>query len=513
MVNNPQDETFGGRQTAEIQLRDALAIMPDGIAIYDPEGRLEFCNDSFRRVNGYSETETELGVATYEGLGQLDAKNSTVDHKPLSFAERLAQLQRDGMTPVIQHHGGRIYERRQYTTPSGGMLNLITDVTDKKNAEAALIENAATLQGIFDNSPIGMNLKDTSGRYLLINKLYAAWYDLAPEDIIGKKARDFFFDQQMADTLDVVERSVLETGETIRYEVRISDRDGNLRDRDVTKFLIKLENGKSSAIGTIVIDITEHKRAQEHLVQAKEEAEIASSTKSQFLANISHELRTPLNSVIGFSDALNAEMFGPLGADENKEYVDYINRSGKYLLGLINNLLDLAKIEAGKLEVFEEVLDIRDVIIESHEMVALQAEEQAVTIQIDSERNLPLLMADRSKVKQILLNLLSNALKFTPKNGTVTTQAQINIDGSFSIIVKDDGVGISPRIVEKIMEPFARGDDAYTRSTDGTGLGLSLVKSLAQMHGGNVNIESNVGAGTAVIVTFPRERVVEKEIF
>ncbi len=509
MTKSPRDKVNKDRQTAEARLRDALAIMSDGIAIYDPEGRLEFCNDCFRRIHGYSEAETELYVATYGDLGKLDAANSTVDHEPLSFTERLAQLHQDGMSTIIQHHDNRTYERRQYVTPSGGLLSLITDVTEMKNTEDALVENAAMLQGIFDNSPVSMNLKDTSGRYLLINKPYADWYGLTPEEIIGKKANEFFFDQPMAEALDIVERSVLETGETIRYEVKITDRDGTPCHRDVTKFLIKVEGGKSSAIGTIVIDITEHRKTEEHLLQAKEEAEIASSSKSEFLANISHELRTPLNSVIGFSDALKTEMFGPLGSDQNKEYVEHISRSGKFLLGLINNLLDLAKIEAGGLEIFEEVLDIRELINESQDMVSLQAEERAVAIVIDVQSNLPLLVADRFVIKQVLLNLLSNAIKFTQKGGTVTTRAQIDKDGSFSLVVMDDGIGISSKNIEKVLEPFTRGDDAYTRSKDGTGLGLSLVNSLVSMHGGHVNIESNVGVGTTVTVTFPSARVVQ----
>jgi signal transduction histidine kinase len=245
----------------------------------------------------------------------------------------------------------------------------------------------------------------------------------------------------------------------------------------------------------------------DRLRKAKKSAESANLAKSEFLANMSHELRTPLNSIIGFSDMLKAEIFGPVGRDENKEYVEYINSSGHHLYRIIGDILDLSKIEAGEDNLSEEIIDVRDLINDAQDMIADQASKKQLALPIDIQPQLPLLMADRIKVLQILLNLLSNAVKFTLDQGTVITQARINEAGEFAISVKDTGVGIAPQELATVMEPFGQGGSTYTRSHDGTGLGLALIKTMTEMHGGAVSLESELGKGTIVTVSFPSERI------
>ncbi len=263
-------------------------------------------------------------------------------------------------------------------------------------------------------------------------------------------------------------------------------------------------------------DITELKqrvdtlrRAEETSRAAREAAEMANRTKSEFLANISHELRTPLNAIIGFSEVMMAEMFGEVGAPQYKEYVKDIHDSGQHLYNLINDILDVSKAEAGKLELSEEVVDAADATARCVRLVKERAERAKIAIDVDLPDQLPKLYADDRKVKQILLNLLSNAIKFTPEGGKVTIAAGIDTDGWFRFVVTDTGIGIAEKDIETVMAPFGQVDSTLARRYEGTGLGLPLTVSLVELHDGVLDLKSELNVGTTVTVRFPKERVRE----
>ncbi len=247
---------------------------------------------------------------------------------------------------------------------------------------------------------------------------------------------------------------------------------------------------------------------KQHLGVAKEVAEAANRSKSQFLANMSHELRTPLNAVIGFSEIIKTEMFGPVQNERYRGYAGNIFDSGTHLLGLINEVLDMSKLEAGQLELHEEDIDLVATIEACMHFVEPQAERAKVSLVVALDGDLPSIRVDDRRLRQILINLIANAVKFTPEGGRVQVSA-FRSHGGMAIEVSDTGIGMTAEEIPKAMEPFGQIDSKLSRKYEGTGLGLPLAKHLVGLHGGTLTIESQVNVGTTVRILFPPNRVVE----
>jgi two-component system cell cycle sensor histidine kinase PleC len=250
-------------------------------------------------------------------------------------------------------------------------------------------------------------------------------------------------------------------------------------------------------------DLTEALRgARDEALGKRYEAEAANASKTAFLANMSHELRTPLNAILGFSEIIAAQSFG-VASERYKEYAGDIHSSGAHLLSLINDLLDVSKIEAGKMEIDSQPIDPETTMGSIRRLMMPRAREKNQTLDLITDPDAPWLVADARAVKQIAFNLVSNAVKFTPKGGHIVVTCRAPKDGGFLITVADNGPGIAEDKLDKIFVPFSQVDNRYDRKEGGTGLGLALVRGLAELHGGRVWIESQVGAGTTVFVYFP----------
>jgi cell cycle sensor histidine kinase DivJ len=260
--------------------------------------------------------------------------------------------------------------------------------------------------------------------------------------------------------------------------------------------------GAPAGIVAVTRDITERKAQERALIEARDVAMSASRAKSAFLANMSHELRTPLNAIIGFSELMEREIFGPLGNARYQEYARLIHDSGGHLLELINGVLDMSKIEAGKFELYEEIFPLDEVAQAALRFVHLAAERGGVALSSEIAPGTRQIFADKRAVKQILVNLLSNGVKFTPRGGRVVLSAR-RLEKGVEIAVRDTGTGISRADLEKLGKPFEQAEGAMTRGKEGTGLGLALVKSLAAMHGGEAVLESELGVGTIVRIRLP----------
>ncbi len=290
------------------------------------------------------------------------------------------------------------------------------------------------------------------------------------------------------------------------YEIRLLRKDGDPVWVAVAASSI-MWDGKPASLSWLT-NIDERKRAEMEIIKAKEAAEYANRSKTEFLAHMSHELRTPLNAVIGFSEMIAAAPFGPVGSPKYLDYARDIHRSGHHLLDLINDVLDLSKIEAGKLELRETSVALPDLIQECVSLLQNRADSAHVQLSADVPPSLPLLRADERAVKQVLLNLLSNAVKFTPRGGTVVARAEHRPGQSLALSVTDTGIGMSPDEIAIAMTPFGQVDSKLARQHVGTGLGLPLTRSLVQLHGGDIMVSSGKGVGTTVTAAFPAERVI-----
>ncbi len=277
------------------------------------------------------------------------------------------------------------------------------------------------------------------------------------------------------------------------------------------KGFIITENGRyfgvGTALGLLRYSVTSGKEREQELEKARSEAVRANETKTQFLANMSHELRTPLNAIIGFSEIMCTELFGPMGNLHYKEYAKDIHGSGEHLLGLVNDVLDVAQIETGQMKLREQNCDLHELIDICFTQLGSKAQSAGVALIDRTPSSLPDIYVDDRKIRQVLINLLSNAIKFTPQGGQIGVHACLTRDGALRITVIDTGIGIEQQDIPRILQKFGQVENSLQRKYDGVGLGLPLAKSLVEMHGGSLWLKSAPGRGTAVGFTLPADRV------
>jgi ammonium transporter, Amt family len=261
----------------------------------------------------------------------------------------------------------------------------------------------------------------------------------------------------------------------------------------------------------LVLELRRRCVAETALRQAKEEADLANRSKTQFLATMSHELRTPLNGIIGFSEIMQSGVMGPVGNVKYQSYIEDIHACGTHLLQLINDILDLTRAEVGRFDLCEDTIDVAEVINSVARLSEADLERARLTVAVDVAPDLPDLRADQRKTRQVLFNLIGNAVKFTPEGGHITISGRVNPEAEIEITVTDTGIGIARQDLSRVLEPFVQvGNPRHRNHHSGTGLGLPAVKALMELHGGTFELSSVLGAGTRASVTFPPERTVER---
>jgi cell cycle sensor histidine kinase DivJ len=378
----------------------------------------------------------------------------------------------------------------------------------QRAADQAAAEGAAMYRFLADNAMDLITRHGADGRIRFASPASQSLIGLAPEALLGLAPAALVHPED----LRVIQAAFMEASYFARAanaEIRLKRADGSYVWAEIRCRPAAPAKGKAADIVAVTRDITERKVHEQALIEARDQAEAANRAKSSFLANMSHELRTPLNAIIGFSEVMTHEMFGPVGSPRYLEYSRLIHESGAHLLELINGILDMSKIEAGKFELSEEIFDLEEVVTASMRFVRQPAERAGVALRAAIAPAARTIFADKRAVKQVLVNLLSNGVKFTPRGGEVRVTASLDSKG-VEIAVKDSGVGISAKDLERLGRPFEQVEGEHVRAKEGTGLGLALVKALASMHGGEATIESALGVGTTVHVRLPYAAVDEK---
>jgi len=356
---------------------------------------------------------------------------------------------------------------------------------------------------VIDAVPALVCATDGDGRYIFCNHRFASFVGLRPGRLIGRRPLEAHDDVLTRRLVDLDAR--LLSGEILpsSFEEEIVDRDGNLCELLTTKSVY--HDGDGTMVVTVSLDITARKRAELDLIAVKEQAEIANRSKTEFLANMSHELRTPLNAIIGFSQVMAGEMLGPIATTRYVGYARDILASAEHLLGIINDILDVSKLEAGKLDLVEETIDLPKAVADL--IVLVEGKARAIDVKLIARQvgPVPLLRGDLRKVKQIILNLVTNAIKFSRAGSEVEILLKCEAGGAV-IAVTDQGVGMDAHEVELALTRFGQVSGPWTREHAGTGLGLPLAIGLAELHGGTLSITSSKGEGTTVTVVFPAAR-------
>jgi two-component system, cell cycle sensor histidine kinase DivJ len=371
----------------------------------------------------------------------------------------------------------------------------------QRAADEAAAEGAAMYRFLADNAMDLITRHSSDGRIRFASPAAQAILDMPPQELLGIAPAALVHPDDLRRTQNAFMESAY-YGRAASAEVRMKRRDGSYVWVEIRCRPAPAGRGASSDIVAVTRDITERKAQERELIAARDAAESANRAKSSFLANMSHELRTPLNAILGFSEVMTHEMFGPVGSAKYHEYSRLIHESGGHLLELINAVLDMSKIEAGKLEIYEEVFDLTETAEAALRFVRLQAERGGVGLKLSVAPGARTIFADKRAVKQMLINLLTNGIKYTPRGGQVRVAAVPDARG-IEIAVADSGVGISAKDLQRLGRPFEQVEGEHVRAKEGTGLGLALVKALSTLHGGDAGIESVLGEGTTVRIRLP----------
>jgi PAS domain S-box-containing protein len=486
-----------------ISLGETVAVQ----AFADPTAALSAC----------AEQRPDLVVASAE-MAQLDAgafvaqlhDEAGCSEVPViviaEFGERAA-IDRALAAGAADHLVSPI-DHWEFRTRAQNLLALQRDQQAAREETASRGPNGLSpaherLLRVIDAVPALVCATDGDGRYIFCNHRFASFVGLRPGRLIGRRPLEAH-DDALGRRLTEQDARLL-SGEILppSFEEEIVDHGGKFCDLLTTKSVYR--DGDGTMVVTVSLDITARKRAELDLIAVKEHAEVANRSKTEFLANMSHELRTPLNAIIGFSQVMASEMLGPIATTRYVGYARDILASAEHLLGIINDLLDVSKLESGKLDLTEELIDLPKAIADLIVLVDGKAKAAEIKLIARQEGELPLLKGDLRKVKQIVLNLVTNAIKFSRSGGDVEIVAK-NDGGAATIAVIDHGIGMDPHEVELAMTRFGMVAGAWTRDHSGTGLGLPLAIGLAELHGAALTIDSAKGIGTSVTVAFPAAR-------
>ncbi len=509
--------------SAEMRPSDKSALLAELATVYaelplpvlvQVREDLIYGNREFLDLTGY-ETVTALGDVG--GLAHLFTDSSEPDSESEALSIRRAtgemiavrtHMQRSTITGrsclVMSFFASPSIDAAPMRPDSAGVIE--PDKTTDDRERGTLRQEVEDLKVVIDTAADGLVLLDTAGNIRSMNGSAHKLFAIAEGDSAGRPFITLFAHNSQKETNDYLEN--LRQGEAQSALDEGREVIGRVAEGGFVPLLLHFgqlpgERGWYA----VVRDISHRKRVEEELTNARREAEAASLQKSQFLANISHELRTPLNAIIGFADVMATECFGPIGNERYLEYLDDIKRSGHHVLDLVNDLLDITKIEAGKLDLAFEAVSLNEVISDVVALMQPQANREHVIVRSNLPSSVPPVVADNRSIRQIAMNLVSNAIRFTPAGGQIIVSTSYSPGGDVALRFRDSGIGMSEREIEIAMMPFRQVNPGARRRGEGTGLGLPLTKALVEANRAAFAISSTPGEGTLVEILFPPQRV------
>jgi len=417
------------------------------------------------------------------------------------FVKTVRVLHKKGEYRHFSAHGFPEFDDDRNVTAVAGVIE---DVTSDIQTRKSLRESEAQYRLIAEHAHDIFARHDPEGKLTFLSPAAREVLGVNPDDMIGLDIVQFMHPDDQDQVRDKIATLGASTG-SIRLTFRLSHIDGHyIWSESTVQAIYSEETGKMTEAIAITRDISERKEHEQNLLDARERAEEANRTKSTFLANMSHELRTPLNAIIGFSEILKREMYGPLGDENYADYVGLIFDSGTHLLDLINDILDMSKIEAGKMEISLHAIDVEDIAQNCLKVIEPRASAKGQSLVLDNMLvdDHDSALGDVRATKQVLLNLLSNAVKFTGEGGTIRIVLQRRED-EIELCVEDDGVGIAPEDIPRLMQPFEQVVGQSTIAEEGSGLGLALTRSFCELQGGRFTLQNIEQGGTRAVVMLP----------
>jgi len=430
-----------------------------------------------------------------QAFATAEAEKRPVDIQALMHFSHQIRLYGFSVIPVYKD------ETLQYFDVIG-QVNVTDSAVLKRERDDAM----SLLASIFELSEVGILITDHNARIIRVNDSFVRIYGWDKDELIGTKLETLVTPDERQNVKESHDHSI-ESGEGHNGEMKLIKKDGGIASVLYSASMLELSQKRRFQVITIM-DISLRKQMEISLRVAKEQADNANRAKSTFLANMSHELRTPLNAIIGFSEMIFGEAFGPIGHKKYKEYLGDIVSSARHLLDIINEVLDMSKIEAGRIELHEHEMDLSSMISSVVRMMDSKIFASDLSIETNIEDSLPHLMADERLMRQSLINIVSNAVKFSGEGTVIKISAGLNAQGDLQIVVKDQGHGIPKEKIAHVLEPFGQVAESVENPNErGTGLGLPLAKAMIELHGGSFQIESDIGKGTTVRLLLPKSRL------
>jgi PAS domain S-box-containing protein len=498
-------------RASEERYRNLVENMNDIVMEVDANGNYCYLSPNFSHLSEYP-LEEELGGSALKHIHPDDLPIL------LQKLEQAFHMERQSATYRVMRNNGEWRWLETVGTPyraSDGSVHIITvarDITERKQAEDALRRNEHVLRLFVEHSPASIAMFDRDMHYIVASRRYLADYRLGDQDLTGLSHYEVF--PEIPERWKEIHRRCLAGAVEKMEEDPFPREDGTL---DWVRWEIRPWFEETGRIGGIILFsevITDRKQIQDDMrllnvsleqrvTERTMELSYANRAKDEFLANMSHELRTPLNAILGLSESLLEQRRGPLNVRQVQS-IELISSSGRHLLSLINDILEVSKIEAGKLQIHNDVVSVKEICKSSLNFIKELALKKQISVEYSCEDSISTFLADPQRVKQILINLLTNAVKFTPERGRVRLQVSTNTRGDRILFsVTDTGIGIAAEDLKKLFTPFTQLDSSLARQYAGTGLGLSLVQKLTEAHGGSVQVESEIGKGSRFTVILP----------